>query len=81
MDRILRGLRGGSDATDRPDAPAHQEDSPMQLQPPRYEPQPEGDADISPVAAVAKRSDILKVSARSRPSAVAGAIEIGRAHV
>lgn len=58
----------------------------MQLQPPRYEPLPEGNADTPHVAAVAKRSDILKVSARSRPSAVAGAIagvvrESGRAEV
>src|SRR3954452_17760756 len=85
MDRILRGLRGGSDATYRPDDATDQEDSAMQTAPPRYEPLPDEGADSPPVAAV-KRSDILKVSARSRPSAVAGAIagvvrESGRAEV
>ena len=57
----------------------------MQTAPPRYEPMPTGNAEAPRVAA-AKRSDILKVSARSRPSAVAGAIagvvrESGRAEV
>ena len=87
MDRILRGLRIGSEATFSPDAPTHQEDSVMQSAPPANEPLPdEGDAAAPQVAAVGKRSDILKVSARSRPSAVAGAIagvvrESGRAEV
>ena len=57
----------------------------MHTAPPRDEPPPEGDAAPAHSAA-AKRSDILKVSARSRPSAVAGAIagvvrEAGRAEV
>jgi stage V sporulation protein S len=87
MDRILRGLRIGSEATFPPDAPTNQEDSVMQSAPPANEPLPdEGDAATPQVAAVGKRSDILKVSARSRPSAVAGAIagvvrESGRAEV
>lgn len=59
----------------------------MQTAPPANEPLPEEDEAVTPhVAAVGKRSDILKVSARSRPSAVAGAIagvvrESGRAEV
>lgn len=57
----------------------------MQPAPPRYDPQSDEEPASTPVAA-AKRSDILKVSARSRPSAVAGAIagvvrEAGRAEV
>jgi stage V sporulation protein S len=85
MDRLLRGLRGGADATYRPDEATDQEDSPMQTASPRYETLPDAGAESPPVAA-AKRSDILKVSARSRPSAVAGAIagvvrESGRAEV
>lgn len=86
MDRILRGLRMGPEAAFPPDAPTNQEDSIMQTAPPRYEPLPEEDAAVPHVAAVGKRSDILKVSSRSRPSAVAGAIagvvrESGRAEV
>ena len=69
-----------------PDAPANQEDSVMQSAPPAYEPVPEEEPETPQVAAVGKRSDILKVSSRSRPSAVAGAIagvvrESGRAEV
>ncbi len=69
-----------------PDAPANQEESVMQTAPPAYEPVPEEGAATPHVAAVGKRSDILKVSSRSRPSAVAGAIagvvrESGRAEV
>ena len=87
MDRILRGLRIGSEATFPPDAPTNQEDSVTYTAPPANEPLPEeGDAATPHVAAVGKRSDILKVSSRSRPSAVAGAIagvvrESGRAEV
>lgn len=59
----------------------------MQTAPPADEPIPEEEeAAVTHVAAVGKRSDILKVSSRSRPSAVAGAIagvvrESGRAEV
>ncbi len=66
----------------------------MQTAPPRYAPltdeaeaEAEAEENVTPVpVAVAKRSDILKVSSRSRPSAVAGAIagvvrESGRAEV
>ncbi len=86
MDRILRGLRIGQEATFPPDASTNQEDSTMQTAPPAYEPVPEEETATPHVAAVGKRSDILKVSARSRPSAVAGAIagvvrESGRAEV
>src|SRR4051812_33837842 len=86
MDRILRGLRIGEDATYSPDATADQEDSTMQTAPPRYEP-PADQAAVTPhVPAAGKRSDILKVSSKSRPSAVAGAIagvvrEVGRAEI
>lgn len=84
MDRILRGLRAGQDATFLPDAPANQEELAMQTAPPDYESFPEEEAAPQDVAVVGKRSDILKVSSRSRPSAVAGAIagvvrESGRA--
>ncbi len=56
----------------------------MQTAPPAYESFPEEESADQDVAAVGKRSDILKVSSRSRPSAVAGAIagvvrESGRA--
>ncbi len=86
MDRILRGLRIGPEAASAPDAPANQEESVMQTAPPTYEPVSEEEPATPPVAAVGKRSDILKVSSRSRPSAVAGAIagvvrESGRAEV
>lgn len=87
MDRILRGLRIGPEAASMPDAPTNQEESVMQTAPPAYEPVPEEEEAATPhVAAVGKRSDILKVSSRSRPSAVAGAIagvvrESGRAEV
>lgn len=87
MDRILRGLRIGPEATSSPDAPTKQEESVMQTAPPAYEPiSEEEDAAPPHVAAVEKRSGILKVSSRSRPSAVAGAIagvvrEVGRAEV
>lgn len=87
MDRILRGLRIGPEAASMSDAPANQEESVMQTAPPAYESVPEEEeAATPPVAAVGKRSDILKVSSRSRPSAVAGAIagvvrESGRAEV
>lgn len=89
MDRILRGIRIGQDATYAPDTHLDQEESPMQTAPPRYAPlidDNEMEEDLPPVAVVAKRSDILKVSSRSRPSAVAGAIagvvrESGRAEV
>ena len=58
----------------------------MQTAPPRYEPPTDEEAATTHVAVAGKRSDILKVSSRSRPSAVAGAIagvvrEIGRAEV
>ena len=87
MDRILRGLRVGPEATFPPNAPTNQEESVTYTAPPANEPLPdEGDAVAPPVPAVGRRSDILKVSARSRPSAVAGAIagvvrESGRAEV
>jgi len=91
MDRILRGIRIGQDATYAPDThlDLDQEESPMQTAPPRYAPlidDNETEEELAPVAVVAKRSDILKVSSRSRPSAVAGAIagvvrESGRAEV
>lgn len=86
MDRILRGLRIGSEATFPPDSPTNQEDSVMQTAPPANESIPEEEAAVTHTAAVGKRSDILKVSSRSRPSAVAGAIagvvrESGRAEV
>ncbi len=86
MDRILRGLRIGPEGASVPDAPANQEDSVMQTAHPTYEPVFEEESATLPVAAVGKRSDILKVSSRSRPSAVAGAIagvvrESGRAEV
>ena len=47
---------------------------------------PDGEPEATAVATEARRSDVLKVSARSRPSAVAGAIagvvrEAGRAEV
>ena len=47
---------------------------------------PEAEPEVTAVATEARRSDVLKVSARSRPSAVAGAIagvvrESGRAEV
>jgi len=79
MDRILRGIRIGQDATYAPDThlDLDQEESPMQTAPPRYAPlidDNETEEELAPVAVVAKRSDILKVSSRSRPSAVAGAI-------
>ncbi len=87
MDRILRGLRIGSEAASLPDTSANQEESVMQTAPPAYESFPE-EEEVTPshVTAVGKRSDILKVSSRSRPSAVAGAIagvvrESGRAEV
>jgi stage V sporulation protein S len=85
MDRILRGLRGEPDATYRPDDETDQEDAAVQAAPPAYEPLPDEGTSAPPVTA-ARRSDILKVSARSRPSAVAGAIagvvrEAGRAEV
>lgn len=85
MDRILRGLRGEPDATYRPDDATDHEDAAMQGAPPDYEPLPETGTPAPPAAA-ARRSDILKVSARSRPSAVVGAIagvvrEAGRAEV
>lgn len=59
----------------------------MQTAPPAYESAPEEVEAATPHdAAVGKHSDILKVSSRSRPSAVAGAIagvvrESGRAEV
>ncbi len=87
MDRILRGLRIGSEAASLPDTSANQEESVMQSAPPAYESFPEEEeAATPPVATVGKRSDVLKVSSRSRPSAVAGAIagvvrESGRAEV
>jgi len=87
MERILRGLRIGSEATYSPDAPAHQEDSVTHSAPPANESLPDEDDVATPHGvAVGKRSDILKASARSRPSAVAGAIagvvrESGRAEV
>jgi len=84
MDRILRGLRIGPEATIPPDASTNQEDSVTHTAPPAYESVPEEAA--AAAAATGKRSDILKVSSRSRPSAVAGAIagvvrESGRAEV
>ena len=87
MDRILRGLRigvGGDLSARRANQSGGFCDA---TAPPANEPLPdEGDAATPQVAAVGKRSDILKVSARSRPSAVAGAIagvvrESGRAEV
>jgi stage V sporulation protein S len=87
MDRILRGLRIGPEAASAPDALTNQEESVMQTAPPAYEPvREEEETATAHVAAVGKRSDILKVSSRSRPSAVAGAIagvvrESGRAEV
>jgi stage V sporulation protein S len=85
MDRILRGLRIGPEAASMPDAPTNQEEPVMYTAPPATEPVYEEEA-ATHVAAVGKRSDILKVSSRSRPSAVAGAIagvvrESGRAEV
>ncbi len=58
----------------------------MQMAPPAHESPPEEEPTTAPSAASTRRSDILKVSARSRPSAVAGAIagvvrESGRAEV
>ena len=47
MDRILRGLRIGEDATYSPDATADQEDSAMHTAPPRYEP-PADQAAVTP---------------------------------
>ena len=86
MDRILRGLRIGPEAASVSDAPTNQEESVTHTAPPATEPVYEEEAATTPVAAVGKRSDILKVSSRSRPSAVAGAIagvvrESGRAEV
>jgi len=94
MDRILRGIRIGQDATYSPETHRDQEEPLMQTAPPRYAPltdeaeaEAEAKENVTPVpVAVAKRSDILKVSSRSRPSAVAGAIagvvrESGRAEV
>ncbi len=94
MDRILRGLRIGSETHYSPDEEAHstEEEHIMHTATHHYESLPnEDDAGVivveePPVAAVIKRSDILKVSSRSRPSAVAGAIagvvrESGRAEV
>ena len=91
MDRILRGIRIGQDATYPPYTHPDQEEVPMQTAPPRYAPLAEDveeveEEQLPPVAVAAKRSDILKVSSRSRPSAVAGAIagvvrESGRAEV
>ncbi len=86
MDRILRGLRIGSDATFPPDASANQEETVMQTAPPAHESAPEDEPTTPSVAAGEGRSGVLKVSARSRPSAVAGAIagvvrEAGRAEV
>jgi stage V sporulation protein S len=57
----------------------------MQTAPPRYEP-PTDEPATPHVATTGTRGNILKVSARSRPSAVAGAIagvvrESGRAEV
>lgn len=85
MDRILRGLRIGPEAASAPDAPTNQEEPVMYTAPPATETASEEEA-TTYVAAVGKRSDILKVSSRSRPSAVAGAIagvvrESGRAEV
>jgi stage V sporulation protein S len=85
MDRILRGLRIGPEAASVPDALTNQEESVTHTAPPATESVYEEEA-ATPVAAVGKRSDILKVSSRSRPSAVAGAIagvvrESGRAEV
>jgi stage V sporulation protein S len=85
MDRILRGLRIGPEAASVPDALTNQEESVTYTAPPATEPVYAEKA-ATPVAAVGKRSDILKVSSRSRPSAVAGAIagvvrEAGRAEV
>lgn len=84
MDRILRGWRIGPEATIPPGASTNQEDSVTHTAPPAYESVPEEEP--AAPAATGKRSDILKVSSRSRPSAVAGAIagvvrESGRAEV
>ena len=86
MDRILRGLRIGPEAASVPDAPANQEESVMQTALPATEPVSAEEPATPPLAAVERRSDILKVSSRSRPSAVAGAIagvvrESGRAEI
>jgi stage V sporulation protein S len=85
MDRLLRGLRGGQDATSPPGETTDQEDAAMQTTPAGDESLPTASADAAP-AGGGRRSDVLKVSARSRPSAVAGAIagvvrESGRAEV
>ena len=86
MERILRGLRIGQEETFGPETPTDQEDLAMQTAPPRGESPADDEAATPHAAAVGKRSDILKVSSRSRPSAVAGAIagvvrESGRAEV
>ncbi len=86
MERILRGLRIGENAAYSPDAAANQEEPAMHTAPPDYEPSGDQGAAPSHVGATGKRSDILKVSSKSRPSAVAGAIagvvrEVGRAEV
>ena len=86
MDRILRGLRIGSEATYLARC-ANQSGGFSHVHcTPRHEPLAEEARGHPQVAAVGKRSDILKVSSRSRPSAVAGAIagvvrESGRAEV
>jgi stage V sporulation protein S len=85
MDRILRGLRGGQDAASDTGDATDQEDAAMQTAPAHTRPVSDTGAETSAMD-TARRSDILKVSARSRPSAVAGAIagvvrESGRAEV
>jgi stage V sporulation protein S len=70
MDRILRGLRIGSEATFPPDAPTNQEDSVTYTAPPANEPLPEeGDAAAPQVAAVAI-AGVVRESGRAEVQAI-----------
>jgi len=91
MDRFfskldLRDIKIDPEASFPPDEDAYSDNGASGWTEPEPEPEREPEAVTVAVATETRRSDVLKVSARSRPSAVAGAIagvvrESGRAEV